>query len=306
MAFFERIDLFSIVFWTILLLEVHTLFLGLYRIYLSPLKSFPGPKLAAATFWSVYFASVNLNINLILTNLSRYEFYYDVVLGGKYTFKIRQLHEKYGPIIRINPHEIHIYTPEFYDELYSSGNKKRNKWYWATKAFGADESTFATVLHESHRMRRAALNQFFSKGQVRKLQPLIQERVDAVLERLEDFRQNGDAIRLDIAFAAYSAGRSWNLCLGTTSSDFLNLFADVIMEYAFGRSERKVNALDFDGDFHDACVNGGKSSFLVKQFPIVLRTTRALPPKLLQKFNPALTSFIRMHRVSIRLLTPLV
>ena len=48
----------------------------IYSVYLGPLASFPGPKLAAATRW--------------------YECYYDVILGGQYTFKIKELHRKYG------------------------------------------------------------------------------------------------------------------------------------------------------------------------------------------------------------------
>lgn len=47
-----------------------------YSVYFGPLAKFPGPKLAAATLW--------------------YEFYYDVILQGRYTFKIKELHEKYG------------------------------------------------------------------------------------------------------------------------------------------------------------------------------------------------------------------
>lgn len=47
-----------------------------YSVYFGPLSKFPGPKLAAATLW--------------------YEFYYDVILSGRYTFKIKELHEKYG------------------------------------------------------------------------------------------------------------------------------------------------------------------------------------------------------------------
>src|SRR5436190_5469257 len=46
------------------------------RLYLSPVAKFPGPKLAAATFW--------------------YEFYYDVVKRGQYTWRIREMHQKYG------------------------------------------------------------------------------------------------------------------------------------------------------------------------------------------------------------------
>src|SRR5947207_15656592 len=51
----------------------------LYRLYLSPIARFPGPKLAAATLW--------------------YEFYYDYVLNGQYIFKIKELHRQYGQFI---------------------------------------------------------------------------------------------------------------------------------------------------------------------------------------------------------------
>lgn len=46
------------------------------RLYLSQLAKFPGPKLAALTRW--------------------YEAYYEIVLGGQYSFKIDQLHDIYG------------------------------------------------------------------------------------------------------------------------------------------------------------------------------------------------------------------
>jgi hypothetical protein len=46
------------------------------RLVLSPVAKFPGPKLAALTFW--------------------YEFYYDVIQPGRYTWKIKELHEQYG------------------------------------------------------------------------------------------------------------------------------------------------------------------------------------------------------------------
>jgi len=41
-----------------------------------PLSRFPGPKLAAASFL--------------------YEFWFDFVRGGRYTWEIKQMHEKYG------------------------------------------------------------------------------------------------------------------------------------------------------------------------------------------------------------------
>jgi hypothetical protein len=64
-------------------------------------------------------------------------------------------------------------------------------------------------------MRRAALNPFFPKAKVRMLQPVIQESVDAMLGRLKDFRDDGSVIRLDSAFAAFSAGETRNQLLET-------------------------------------------------------------------------------------------
>ena len=50
--------------------------LTVYRVFLHPLSHVPGPKLAAAT--------------------SLYEFYYDGCLGGKYYWRILELHQQYG------------------------------------------------------------------------------------------------------------------------------------------------------------------------------------------------------------------
>ena len=66
--------------------------LYVYRIYLDPLSKFPGPKLAAASLW--------------------YEFYYDVVKKGRYTWEIAKMHDKYGTYkwftYRLNP-RLHLF-----------------------------------------------------------------------------------------------------------------------------------------------------------------------------------------------------
>jgi hypothetical protein len=74
----DHLATFVRVRWTLVGVVLFVYVVGgvLYRLYLSPLAKFPGPKLAAATLW--------------------YEFYYDTILKGQYTFKIMDLHKKYG------------------------------------------------------------------------------------------------------------------------------------------------------------------------------------------------------------------
>jgi hypothetical protein len=139
---------------------------------------------------------------------SRYEAYYDLYLGGQYTFKIIELHKEYGPIIRISPWELHISDPDFHDTLYASSasGHRRDKYDYFTKSFGLDKSVFATPQHDLHKMRRAALSTFFSMASARRLQPEIQERLDLLLKRIREFRDNGKVFMASWAFAAYTNG----------------------------------------------------------------------------------------------------
>ena len=63
----------------ILLLTLICLYVGvllIYRLFYASVAKFPGPRLAAVTYF--------------------YEFYYDVWLEGQYTWKIQDLHKQYG------------------------------------------------------------------------------------------------------------------------------------------------------------------------------------------------------------------
>jgi hypothetical protein len=121
------------------------------------------------------------------------------------------MHAKYGPIVRINPYELHVQDSEFYDTLYSSGgiSRKKNKWTWDTLgAAGVQDSTLSTIDHDVHRMRRSAIAPFFSSGNVRKLEPVIQSKVSILLQRLLKFSDgNGkEVLNLSHAFSAFTNG----------------------------------------------------------------------------------------------------
>ncbi|KAG9194222.1 hypothetical protein G6011_04257 [Alternaria panax] len=79
----------------------------IYNLFLHPLARFPGPRWAAGSYL--------------------HEFYYDMLQGGQYYKTVIQMHEKYGPLVRVNPDELSFNDPFFYEKVYSAGGQKRNK-----------------------------------------------------------------------------------------------------------------------------------------------------------------------------------
>jgi len=71
----------------------------------------------------------------------------------------------------------------------------------------------STIDHDHHKLRRAALNPFFSTQSVRSLQPVIEERVDALLNRFYSHsKSSGEPLDMLYPFAAFTNGMTpfWN------------------------------------------------------------------------------------------------
>ncbi|KAF2248555.1 cytochrome P450 [Trematosphaeria pertusa] len=173
--------------------------LVIYRLYFSPLAKFPGSKLAAATGW--------------------YEFYFDYRYNGKYVFEIERMHKKYGPIIRINPNELSIHDPSFYNELYVTESKRRTEHYDVfIKGIDFDASHLLTKDHSLHKQRRKPLDPFFSRMGVQRLQSLIADIALKMENRLKQLPK-GKIVRLDHVFSAFSGDIIGRICLSTGQDD---------------------------------------------------------------------------------------
>ncbi len=242
---------------------------GIRRVYFSPLSIFPGPKLAALTLWN--------------------EFYWDVVKRGTFIWRIQDMHEKHGkpaliptqshlgsdadpcylregPIVRINPYELHIIDPDFYDELYAS-NRKLDKYRWWTNLAGADGSSFSTVPHDLHRLRRGALNPFFSVRSVTQLEPVIKSKVEKLSSRFQEIAKTGEIVRLDAAFMA--------------------LTMDIICDYAFAKDRKYLDEPDFKLLWKQTIIGAFEGGALGRQFPWVLPAMKNLPLPVVSAINPA-------------------
>ncbi|KAL9044266.1 MAG: hypothetical protein Q9214_002580 [Letrouitia sp. 1 TL-2023] len=271
MAWFLFFDVFSPTQLFFATITINLLGLSFYRLYLSPISHFPGPKIAALTWW---FASL-LPLSLIPSDFTtaRYQFYYDVPKRGQYIWKIQSMHAQHGPIVRINPCELHISDPHFYDTLYTSGGagRKRDKWTWDTVA-GVPTSTLSTAAHDLHRSRRAAISPFFSMQNVRKLQPVIQEKVDILVQRFIEKGRKGEVINVGHAFSA--------------------LTNDIIVEYSFATSANRLRAPDFDPSYKKMSHKAVRVAQAMKHFGWIVKLILALPDWMAARFGHAMTILI--------------
>lgn len=241
--------------------------LAVYRLFFHPLRKFPGPRLAAATLW--------------------YEFYYDVCREGQLIWKIQEMHEEYGPIVRINPNELHIMDSDYYNDLYAPvGSKKRDKYGWWCNLAGAPGSIFATVGHDLHRLRRAPLNPFFSKRAVTALEPLIREKVETLSSRFSQARETGQVIRLDCAFMA--------------------LTMDVICSYCFGTDRRYLASDDLGLEWKKTINGAWQKGAVMRQFPWIASVMRAFPRPLARRMDRNLSLLLEWQDSVRAVVEPIV
>ncbi|RAL66792.1 hypothetical protein DID88_007575 [Monilinia fructigena] len=181
------------------LVLVQIIYVALWRLFFSPISHIPGPRLAALTSW--------------------YEFYYDVIKPGQFVWHIRDLHEKYGPIVRVTPWEIHIKDVTFLDEIYAPASRNREKYSFQTRTLKVPLSIGGTIPNDLHRRRREALNPFFNKKSVSNFESVLKEKVDKLVEVIAAHETTQTPVNLlDVYFAFandvvsfYSFGHDNNL-----------------------------------------------------------------------------------------------
>lgn len=163
-----------------------------------------------------------------------------------------------GPIVRINPQELHVSDPAFYDCVYVGPSRRTNKWDFSARMFGTTLAAVGTTDHHLHRLRRSALNTFFSKRSVSKLQPKIQRMVDYACHLIKDRGSRHEKLNLKNCFAAFSA--------------------DVIGEVAFGHGYGLLDRPDFEPGWQKLMMVCSPDSDIF--LPGNLRTLRTCPEQL--------------------------
>ncbi|KAK6207679.1 cytochrome P450 [Colletotrichum tabaci] len=215
--------------------------LGLYRLTLHPLAKFPGPKVSAFTGW--------------------YEFYLDLFGAPRRTFafRVQRMHEKYGPIVRINPHELHVSDPDFFDVLNAGGSARRDKYPPSASVQGTPDGIFGTVSHEAHRRRRGAVSGFFSKQSLLRDEHLVHDKANLLCNVFRSAMDEGRAINVRVPLLAFGTDFYCAHALGERGN--MHLLED----------EKKAQV------WRDSIVGLLHVTPVVRQFPWVLPYAFGLP-----------------------------
>lgn len=186
-----------------------------------------------------------------------------------------------GSIVRIGPNEVHINDSDFAEKTFFSNAVRREKVEYKIRMQGIPEATSTTISHGLHRSRRKALNSFFSRQQVLRLQPCILQKINDLGSVLE--KAQGQQVPVDL--------RTMFTCLTS----------DIITEFAFGYStallESPNHAEEWRGIFAVL-----RSINVFKHFPLIRPLMRMMPWWLLRSIAPKLRPTITFERIIQRVM----
>ncbi|KAI1075503.1 cytochrome P450 [Whalleya microplaca] len=146
----------------------------LYNLFISPLRSFPGPLLFRICPFARSYYSVR----------------------GRLPFKVAELHAKYGPVVRIGPKELSFSDPQAWKDIYGhrhSGVEESSKADHTYRQTDDVPRSIINAQRDEHAMLRRQLSHGFSERIMHGQEPIIGSYVDKLIERLYQNSQGGAA-----------------------------------------------------------------------------------------------------------------
>ncbi|KAL6808131.1 cytochrome P450 [Trichoderma camerunense] len=141
--------------------------LFLYRLFLHPLRSFPGP--------------VTHRISRLPRILH--------TIRGDLAFHVADLHARYGSVVRLSPNELAFCEPRAWKDIY--GHQDRVKPASFYHAFPDTPTTLINAKREEHAALRRCLGVGFSDRNMRAQEPIIGSYVDLLVRRLGENASKG-------------------------------------------------------------------------------------------------------------------
>ncbi|CAN9187219.1 unnamed protein product [Alternaria alternata] len=139
-----------------------------------PLSQYPGPYLASVSrAWIVF-----------------------QVIGAQAEETQRDLHARYGPIVRIAPNEVAIADPTAIKTIYSvsSGFTKTDFYPTFRPSFARHPDLFTDLDEKSHARRRKIVNNLYSMSNIVRSEESIDNCTRTLMEKFHEISQKHDVI----------------------------------------------------------------------------------------------------------------
>ncbi|KAK6527789.1 hypothetical protein TWF694_004769 [Orbilia ellipsospora] len=145
----------------------------LYQLYFSPLSKIPGP-------WYTAVSRIWLTCH---------------TFAGRRIFAVHNLHQKYGPVVRISPTEIAISDIEAVKQIHSQQDPYR-KSDWYSGLTGDLNAVFGLVHNDTHKARRRAWGTAWSHTNMTAMEPVIRKHVYTCVEKIKREIEGGRRVDL--------------------------------------------------------------------------------------------------------------
>jgi cytochrome P450 len=171
-----------------------------------------------------------------------------------------------------------VNDPSFIEQLYSQSPKQRRERYWTfLQTLSLPGSILATKDHDLHRKRRAVLNPFFSQQNVRRLEPVINDTLVTLLNRMDVWAERGEPVQMNAPFKAATK--------------------DVIQGYAFGEGQKFLEMEDCRAGFFEV-LSAGPITHLGTYFLWLATLMTMIPPTIMTALIPQVGIFVTYVKVN--------
>ncbi|KAL3477270.1 cytochrome P450 [Aspergillus californicus] len=153
--------------------------LTIYRLYFHPLSRFPGPRRnAISSLPSIY-----------------------SLLRGRLGFDTKQLHDKYGPVVRVSPNELAFNSAQAWEDIYGFKTHGRKNFHKDPIHVGSVDplpgaSTLTMSDDTNHARQRRALAHSFSERALKEQEHIIQHYVSILVAKLTEMAAQNQEFNL--------------------------------------------------------------------------------------------------------------
>ncbi|KAH7110179.1 cytochrome P450 [Dactylonectria macrodidyma] len=144
------------------ILFLTSLGIAAHRLFFHALCRVPGPFLAKVT--PLYFVPATFKFDRV--------------------YRLRKLHEKYGPIVRIGPNEVSLSDWRMYRRIYTDKQALKDPQFYLPFAFLGHGNVFSVTDAADHSARRTLQARVYAQREIATHTSNILERTDMLIDRL--------------------------------------------------------------------------------------------------------------------------